>query len=350
MAHNLDFTKGHAAIAYVGETPWHRLGNKLADGASIDAWQTAAGLDYEVHGTPVVYVDRNGVTRTMPDRTVLYRDDNGAALGVVSDRYKVVQPREVLEFFRDLVESQGMKLEVAGALKGGAVYWATARIGLDCAIGKRGDKHEAFVLLSTSADGSRATDARLTDTRVVCQNTLTIAMHAGTKSAVRTKHSTQFCAQATKEALGLVDWETSWNAYREQLADLARVDVSPIEAESFFAELLRPKTERAAPRKDLGAQSLEDLLNAPVGASVNVAKTDKAAPERAIRGFAELMDCYLTAPGARPGTAYGLVQGVTRYVDHGRGKDADKRLTSAWFGQGDALKQKAFEKAVALTA
>ena len=350
MAHELDATKGRAAIAYSGETPWHRLGQKLAPGATLEEWIGAAGLDYEVKKALVQYAIADGSLRTMPGRDVLYRTDTGAALGVASERYKIVQPREVMEFFRDLVAGMGMKLEVAGALRGGAIYWATARIGLDAAIGKLRDRHEAFLLLSTSADGSRATDARITDTRVVCANTLAVAMSTGAESAVRTKHSSTFCATATKEALGLVDWESSWNVYREKLADLARVDVTPQEAESFFAELLRPAGDRAKPRKDLGAQSFEDLLNAPVGASVNLAAKAKEPAERAIRGLADLMDCYQTAPGARPGTAYGLVQGVTRYVDHGRGSDADKRLTSAWFGQGADLKTRAFEKAVALTA
>jgi hypothetical protein len=78
------------------------------------------------------------------------------------------------------------------------------------------------------------------------------------------------------------------------------------------------------------------------------AATDKAPIDRAIRGLAELEECYYKAPGAVPGTAYGLVQGVTRFVDHSRGKDSDKRLTSAWFGQGETLKQQAVEKALAL--
>ena len=99
--HQIDLSTGNPAFAYVGEPPWHRLGQKLPDGASIDAWLRAARLEWELQRLPVQYLV-NGTVGTMRDRFVLVRTDTHRALSVVSANYQIVQPREVLEFYREL--------------------------------------------------------------------------------------------------------------------------------------------------------------------------------------------------------------------------------------------------------
>jgi phage/plasmid-like protein (TIGR03299 family) len=341
MAHELVINAaGKASMAYVGATPWHGLGQNLPVGQTIEQWTVAAGLNYSVMRAMVQY--QNGSLRDFPGREVLYRSDTSAPLGVVSDGYKIVQPSETLEFFRDLCEEQGFALETAGAIKGGAVYWALAKTG-HTAEAAPGDVSKGYVLLSTSADGSRATDARFTSIRVVCNNTLSLALNRGDKSAVKTRHSTQFCAKATKQALGLVDFDAAWRNYADSMQALVQQRVTTGEATEFFSELLRPAGMRAAPRQALGADSLAGLLAAPVGGKVDFAPTDKS---RAIRGLEDLEQSYLCAPGAAPGSAYGLLQGVTHYIDHVRSTSTDKRLASAWFGQGDNMKQEAYARLV----
>lgn len=350
MAHLIANVRGKDSIAFVGETPWHGLGQELQPGASIETWQDASGLSYDVVRSPVRYVTADGTTHTMRDRFVLHRSDNGHALGVVSGIYKPVQPGEVLEFFRDLCDEQGFQLETAGALKDGAVYWALAKTGHEMDVGRRGksDRIGGYLLLSTSADGSQSTEARFTSVRVVCNNTLTIALGERVPGVARTSHVSKFDPKATKQALGVIDYEKQWDAFRQSMLTLQDISVTDRTATEYFAELLRPKADRAKARQSLGAQSLDELLAAPVGASVNLAKVEKEPVERAIRGLSDLEEVYRTAPGAQPGTAYGLVQAVTRYVDHERGQAGDKRLTSAWFGTGHTMKQKALDAALAL--
>ena len=70
-----------------------------------------------------------GSIHTFPEQKVLYRSDTKAALSVVSQRYQVVQPRDVLEFYRDLTKVSGYELETAGVMKGGRKFWALARTG-----------------------------------------------------------------------------------------------------------------------------------------------------------------------------------------------------------------------------
>jgi len=346
MAHMIDMSNGRANMAYVGALPWHGLGSKLESGLSIEQWQVAAGMGYEVMRAQVQY--QNGELRQFAGREVLYRSDTSAPLGIVSDGYKIVQPGEVLEFFRDLCEQQGMSLETAGVLKGGALYWALAKTGHTHTINGH-DRTEGYVLMSTSADGTRATDNRFTSIRVVCNNTLSIALNREGKSAVRTSHRSAFDATATKQKLGLVSYDAAWELFRGNLDKLTQKSVTRAESEEFFVDLLRPGAKRqAAPvaidHRAAGAEWLNNMLDSQSA----VAEMVSPKSDRAVRGLAELQESYYNAPGAMPGTAYGLVQGVTHYIDHSRGASSDKRLTSAWFGQGDTLKTKAFEAALAL--
>ena len=113
--HAIDVSTGQAACAYRGETPWHGLGTALDDNATVEQWVVAAGLNWNAVKAPVRYAMPDGTTRDYYGRSVIYRDDTEAALGVVSDSYQIVQPREVVEFFKDAVGQADMKLEVAGA-------------------------------------------------------------------------------------------------------------------------------------------------------------------------------------------------------------------------------------------
>src|SRR5438045_3894481 len=105
MSHDIDTATGKPAIAYVGEMPWHRMGEKLPPGQPIEVWVKAAKLDWKIEMLPVQYHFQGG-DRLMEDRFVLARSDTGGALAVVSGEYMVVQPAEVLEFYRDLVSER----------------------------------------------------------------------------------------------------------------------------------------------------------------------------------------------------------------------------------------------------
>jgi len=328
-------------IAYNGNSPYS-FGQKMGTDATREEWRQASGFDFEIKDAPVDF-GVNGERHTFDGKRVLYRNDTVAPFSVVSGRYQIVQPRQVEDFFFDTCAKLGFKMESMGVLKGGGVYWGLARTGLNGTV--NGDKHDNFVLMSSSADLSLATTACNTAVRMVCGNMLQMALRRATGEKVRIKHSTTFDPYRVIEQLGLVDYEASWEQFRQTMGELGDKPVTDKRAKDFFAELLRPKDQRAKGRNSMNAGQFNQLLNAPVGGGYTPVQTDK---DRAIRGLESLIDCYYTAPGAVPGTAYGLMQGVTRYIDHERGKDADKRLTSAWFGQGETVKQRALEMALAM--
>jgi len=256
---------------------------------------------------------------TFPQSKVLYRSDTQAPLSVVSQRYQVVQPREILEFYRDLTEVSGFQLETAGVLKGGKKVWALARTGQSATI-QGNDVTNAYVLLATACDGTLATTAQFTAVRVVCNNTLAVAIDDG-RGAVKVPHSTTFDAEAVKRQLGIS--VSSWDTFMYRMKMLSERPVKHSEAEAFFRQLF---TE---PRQDVSTQPNERAMS-------------KALDIYNGRGRgAEL--------GSSKGTALGLLNSITEFVDHERrARNTDYRLDSAWFGQGAALKQKALDRTLAM--
>ena len=150
-------------MAYVGDTPWHGLGNQLTAHQPVESWLTEAGMDWTINQSDVLFnVSHDGMhIRTHADSKVLYRSDTLAPLSVVSPRYKVVQPHEVLHFYQDLVSAGGFELETAGVLKGGRKLWALAKTGQQALL-KGNDQVKAYLLLATSCDGTLCTTAQFT--------------------------------------------------------------------------------------------------------------------------------------------------------------------------------------------
>jgi phage/plasmid-like protein (TIGR03299 family) len=326
MSHELTIKNGTAEMAYVGETPWHGLGQKLNSGASIEEWRKAAGMDWRILRSKVRYaIDREGKNfRTVEDRHVLFRSDTQADLGITSDGYKVVQPGAVLEFFRDLTEQAGFKLETAGTLFGGKRFWALASTGESMTIADARDRVNGYLLLSTSCDGSMATEGRYTNTRVVCHNTLSMAREM--KAKVRVTHRSKFDAGQVKKELGIEQAHEAFASAMGNLRRLATVELLPRDALMQTACLFEPKASEMAK---------EELL--------------KVLDTRAVRRVNELaVDGGLIGGDLIQGTQWGWLNAVTQYVDHeARARSQDNRLASAWFGAGDALKSRAYDMALA---
>ncbi|MDE2422428.1 MAG: DUF932 domain-containing protein [Gammaproteobacteria bacterium] len=325
MAHLIE------TMAFTGSTPWHGLGNQLSPHQSIEVWAKQAGMDWEIREASVRFAaehdshTKHQVTsiHTFPENKVLFRSDTNAPLSVVSQRYQVVQPRDILEFYRDLTEQSGFELETAGVLKGGRKIWALARTGQSTALRGR-DVTNGYVLLATACDGTLATTAQFTSIRVVCNNTLAVAL-AGGANAVKVPHSTSFVPDTVKRQLGIS--VSSWDDFMYRMKGLSERKVKSIEAERYF---LRVFSDQNLNSKSLGqtneraiTKSLELYQGRGKGADLDSAK----------------------------GTAFGLLNAVTEFVDHERrARSTDHRLDSAWFGQGAAIKQKALEQAVLMAA
>ncbi|MBW6390198.1 DUF932 domain-containing protein [Billgrantia antri] len=322
MAHQIE------QMAYVGDTPWHGLGQQLSRHQPLEVWRQQAGMDWHIEESPVRFIADGaghlGSIHSFPEQKVLYRSDTRAPLSVVSQRYKVVQPEEVLEFYRDLTEYAGYELETAGVLKGGRKFWALARSGLGTAL-KGQDQVNAYLLLATSCDGSLSTVATPTSVRVVCNNTLTIAVD-GMSQGVKVPHSTEFNPKRVKQQLGIS--VSQWDDFMYCMKTLAERKVSQEEVKTYFQAVICNTEE-----------PLDDPSKLPNYRALNRVQKLYHSEGRGSQ--------LCTAQG----TAWGLLNAITEYVDHEkRARSNDYRMDSAWFGQGASLKDKALESAMALVA
>jgi phage/plasmid-like protein (TIGR03299 family) len=331
MAHELTIRDdGRAEMAYVGKVPWHGLGNQLEAGAPIEEWQTAAGMDWRIRRATVHYgteMTEEGEViemREMPRQHVLFRSDNLEPLSVVSPMFQIVQPAQVLEFFRDLVDGNGYTLETAGTLFGGRRMWALASVGEEAQVVGH-DTLKPYLLLSTSCDGTIPTEVRETTTRVVCNNTLRVSLAGQPSLAMRVSHRTRFQPDEVHEQLGLA--KGHFREFLAQTRALAKKRVHLVAAKEFIGELLT-ETKTVVPTE-----------KRPV---------DESKPFAIIRDLFMGQGQGATLPGAE-GTYWGLVNAVTEYVDHrAQARSTNNRLSNAWFGLGDDLKTSALNKALAL--
>jgi phage/plasmid-like protein (TIGR03299 family) len=311
MAHEISIRQtGFAEMAFAGnEKPWHGLGQNVPEGADIETWRKLAGLDWDINRSTVQFM--NGSMHNYEDFRVLYRSDSNEPLSVVGKNYKVVQPKEVLEFFRDLVSQDGFTIETAGSLKGGRRIWALAKTNLDGEI-VDGDLFKTYLLLVTSCDGGLATTAQFTSVRVVCNNTLQMSLGQDSVGQVKVRHNSTFNPLTVKGQLGL-NANVVYQDFMAKMKSLANTSVSQEQAKSVVEALLAKSTK--IPSESRGYKLILDLFNG--GA--------KGANMDGVRG-----------------TAWGLLNAVTEYADfHIRASTQDNRLNSAWFGAGANLKENA---------
>ena len=317
-----------SSLAYAGDTPWHGLGNQLSPKQPIEVWARQAGMDWTIESADVRFVAGQpgsglGSIHAFPEQRVLYRSDSKLPLSVVSSRYQVVQPRDVLEFYRDLTEVGGFELETAGALKDGKKLWALARTGQSVSLKGR-DEVNGYLLLATACDGTLATTAQFTSVRVVCNNTLQIAL-GDSAGAVKVPHRSQFDAQAVKRQLGIAI--SSWDGFMVRMKALVDRKVSDAAAEAFFRR----------------------VLTYPASSGVPMLTTNDSAV-RAVQSLYAGRGKGATLASAA-GTAWGLVNSITEFVDHQRrARSEDHRRDAAWFGAGATIKQRAWDEAMKLVA
>ena len=289
MATELDMSNGRVNFAFSGDRKnvWHGTGTEMQENQTIDEWIVEAGLNWEVKSSPVEY-NIGGESIPFSDRQVLYRSDTSAALSVVSNNFKVVQPRQVVEFFRDLVEMNDMKLSTAGSLFGGKRFWALAELGKETQIVEN-DEVKAYLLLTTAVDGSLKTTGKFVSTRTVCNNTLTIALAENCKNVVAISHRSEWDADAVKIDLGLLD--AGWHNFITDMRKLAATKVTDKQAQNFYQELIFDPKKEDATRAEL-------------------------------RKVEKLMDLYKHGLGSEmtQGNLWGVLNGATQIFTHGTGR------------------------------
>lgn len=191
---------------YVRETPWHGLGTEVQEAPDSREALRLAGLDWSVVQEPI-YTGRKELVEGYKANI---RDSDRKPLGVVTDRYRVIQNREAFAFTDSLL-GEGVRYETAGSLLGGRKVWMLARMPHEYIIS--GERISPYLLFSNTHDGSGAVRVALTPIRVVCSNTLNLALatarrswsmiHTGDiRSRMKEAEDTLFLAEQYMDSLG----------------------------------------------------------------------------------------------------------------------------------------------------
>lgn len=318
--HMIDETTGKAAIAYAGQTPWHGLGQQLTPDQDLATWQREAGLDFTVKESMVEFATEDGM-ESYPERKVLYRSDTKGRLSVMGRDFHPVQPADLLKLYSEIAKAAGFSLETAGALDGGRRIWALAKVseGADVV---NNDRVRPYLLLATSFDGSAATTAKYVAERVVCHNTITMALNesasevAGQEQLVRVLHATKWTEEVERDVrLKLGVAHDAFERWLIGTRALASRSLNSVEADEFLKMLMSPYQNK-----------------------------DAVTPIDETRGYKRVMELFKGAAigSELVGTSrWAMLNAVTEFVDHERGRSNASRLESAWFGTGNQIKSRA---------
>jgi phage/plasmid-like protein (TIGR03299 family) len=318
MSHNLTITNGKAEM-FSGQniTPWHGLGKIVAGLLTAKEAIDAASLNWNVKPLPV-FVDGKQVEHYQ----AMTRDDNGKVLSILGKRYTPIQNSDAFEFFDSVIGEGQAVYDTAGSLAEGAKVWIMAKLKGSLFIDSNpNDTIDKNVLLATSHDGSSSLQMMIVATRVVCQNTLSVALSEA-QNVIKIRHTKNYANKkdAAMKALGLC------NAYFDDLQtvinSLARHPMAKSEMVKF-AEKLIPTSE------------------------------DKEESTRTQNIRSEIVTLFSRGKGNQGKSRWDALNAVTEYVDHSRatrtsGNDANEaRFASAMLGSGYNLKDKAFNLLVA---
>ena len=318
--HNIEFINGEAQMAYRASNglPWHGLGTAVSDDMTPEEMMKAAGVDWTVTKVDTfAAIPRNGeIDYVSTGMQALVRETDGKVLTQVGSGWNPVQNHEAFAFFDEFVKAGDMKMDTAGSLKEGQIVWALADVQDGFTL-FGGDEVKGYLLFSNPHVYGKTVDIRFCLQRVVCNNTLTMALNEKNQPSVRVNHRSQFDPERVKEILGLSHKRVE--KFKEAAEFLGSKSYIKSDLENYFGNVF-------------GFSQKED--------------------KKLSRTAEKAMEIVETQPGAeyKPGTYWQAFNAVTYLADHKLGRSTDTRLTSSWFGVNAKKKTDALELALKMAA
>jgi phage/plasmid-like protein (TIGR03299 family) len=284
------------------EAPWHGLGTPVTNKLSPHQMMVAAGVDWEVakHDS-VVHIGKEKIyTGT---KALIRTTDHKVLSPSVGPDWEPVQNKDAFEFFKEFVATGDMNMETAGSLRGGEYVWVLAKTKDGFKL-FGGDEVEAYLLFTNPHIYGRSLTVDFTPTRVVCMNTLMMALSKKSKQSVRLNHRQKFSADKVKELMGLAHMKLEdYKKAAEFLGSKRYTDKTVVE---YFKEMFPVHVKE-------GQESKKEM-----------SKLAKVA-----------MDVLPNQPGAQyaEGSWWQAYNAVTYMTDHVLCREQDTRLVNAWYGQ-----------------
>lgn len=305
-------------MAFVGEVPWHGLGKKVPPTVTSAEMCEAADLNWKVWKEPAPGARLINERRDIHDRYLIFRDPvdkekQPVALGLVGSGYELLQNLEAFTFFEPFIDGGFAEFHTAGALGNGERVWVLAKLKEQIIVGK-GDLIDRFLLLANTHNGEGAVSIRFTPIRVVCQNTLNLALKDKGKSAItvrHTRHMDRHLARAQASEL-------------KQIIDKVFAD-----AAELFAEMAL---------RSIKAGERDEILEA-LFPRTRLQREKRERPARWMRIERVLGDGVVTLRETA-GSLWSLYNAIVRDEDFRTSREArpEARLERVWFGAGEDLK------------
>jgi len=330
LAHNLATINGRVAMAYQGDTPWHKLGTRIEHGIDVAAALEAASLNWRVALEPLYLADGQVVS----NRRAVVREGDREILSTVSGWYAPIQYPDAFAVFAPAVDQFGLTIEGAGALGRGEKAWMLFRLPTTIAP-VAGDDIHGYGVAIAGHDGKTIFEFRPTPVRVVCQNTLSVAVGAG-GSAGRIfgiSHIGNVDQQIAQVGTLVDNLLVTMKSTGETFANMAHRHMTPTEVVTFIESVFPPADDGAVSQALAERRAdVAELVWRGVGAELAMSETN---------GEPNAWACY---------------NAVTEYFDHvvtGKAKTPNGTRvanTSALFGSGSASKLSALRQARSLVA
>ena len=318
MAHELEIgANGEVAFASLREPAWHGLGTVFAEEVTTSEMLKKAHLDnwnVRLEEIPIpegFSSDRNNyfVARTNP-----FDKSQNDILGIVGERYHTMQNEDLFTFGDNLLDGGG-RWETAGSIKGGRVVFGSLALERETVLDPSGvsDKVNTYLLINTSHDGSVSIMASITPVRVVCANTLNLAIGSGTghwrsaKQSFKIRHTqtAEGRVQEARMALGLA------NEYMDEFDKMAQAMIEKEITDSQFIEILNlayPKPDKDAKGAVKKWETKIDLINDIYTGEFN--GTIAGTAWGALNGLTERLDWYRSA---RKGNNESILAGASGF-------------------------------------
>lgn len=360
----IDQSTGRASVfTGSGKAAWHGLGTTIAGLADKFQALDLAGLNWNVGLYPMYAQvrdlgDPEGGTRLVevPRNFAVVREDTYGVLGSVGAYYRPLQNADVFNPLANLVGSDAAIWDTAGALDGGRVVWALAKLNMVIRTTAT-DVSENYILITHAHDGSRAIRIYMTSVRVVCQNTLRQSM-AEADLGLKIRHTGDVVGKTVEQgAKYMAKLRTHIAKMEEETKRMAAVKLERAKAriilEDFFPSRVKLERPDLAPSSEALLESmLENASKRSALAREIVPSTVYAKSERQAETNRGILDSIMANYDRHndehketANTGWGLLNSVTEYIDHDKEyATAEKRFTSTVLGDGGDLKEKVYER------
>jgi len=306
------------SMAYAGQVPWHGFGTRLQKRMTSEEALEKGGINWSVELQKVQAISSDGAKIDCEDNRAVVRLDNRTVLGVVGTSYSPLQNKEAFGFFDSAISERKAIFETVGALGKGERVWMLAKVeGSDFSV-LPDDAIQPYLLLSHSHDGSSCVRAKFTPIRVVCQNTLRVALGMG-KDEIKIRHTGDVSSKIRSAGDILRVAGAMIDETKPIFMKMAQKQIKLNDAVLYIRKSLQPsfsEGKETTARLDTMVDSVAELM-----------ETGRGSDIRGVRG-----------------TAWGAYNAITEFVDHQRKVRGgeENRIGSIWFGQGSSVKQRAF--------